>query len=187
MWLLSHQYTQSISIPEYCLLLAFTSYADNILTRNVVMAALPNIDGDLCSMPQCGWCPLLECPAVTLPRRETRWNLLGSPKLANRSQPLVGRSLPYCKDMWRRYCCLTSSFFPIVDTYLSCEDISRQSCVMVCRWRFFASRICSKPRAAHFRHAFLIRMCRSMLDIQSATAEIRRGKKDRKKQTTGQK
>ena len=52
-----------------------------------------------------GWRPLLECNAVTLPRRETRWNLLGRPKLANRSQPLVGRSSPYCKDMWRRHCC----------------------------------------------------------------------------------
>ena len=54
-----------------------------------------------------GWCTLLECRAVTLPRRKTRWNLQ-CPKLANRSQPLVGRSLPYYQDMWKRYCCLTS-------------------------------------------------------------------------------
>jgi len=39
-----------------------------------------------------GWRPLLECRAVTLPRCETRWNLQGCPKLANESQPLVGRS-----------------------------------------------------------------------------------------------
>jgi len=38
-----------------------------------VMAALPNIGGALCSTPQFGWRPLLECRAVTLPRRETRW------------------------------------------------------------------------------------------------------------------
>jgi len=57
-----------------------------------------------------GWRPLLECPAVMLPRRETRWNLQGFPKLTNRSQPLVGRSSPYYQDMWRRYCCLTSFF-----------------------------------------------------------------------------
>jgi len=57
-----------------------------------------------------GWRPLLECCAVTLPRLETCWNLQGCPKLANRSQPLVGRSSPYYKDMWRRYCCLTSFF-----------------------------------------------------------------------------
>jgi len=57
-----------------------------------------------------GWHPLLECRAVTLPRRETRWNLQGCPKMLNRSQPLVGRSSPYNEDMWRRYCCLTSFF-----------------------------------------------------------------------------
>jgi len=45
-----------------------------------------------------GWRPILDCRAVTLPRRETRWNLLGCLKLPDRSQPLVGRNiygLPY--------------------------------------------------------------------------------------------
>ena len=83
-----------------------------------------------------GWRPLPECHAVTLPRSKTRWNLQGCIKLTKRSQPLVGP--PYCKDTWERYCCLTS-FFPIVDTCLSCEDIAQQSCAMVRRWRFFAS------------------------------------------------
>jgi len=82
-----------------------------------------------------GWRLILECCAVMLPSRETRWKLQGCPKLANRSQPLVGRSSPYYEDMWT-YCCLTS-FFPIVDTCLSCEDIARQSCRMVPRWRYF--------------------------------------------------
>jgi len=67
-----------------------------------------------------GWRPLLECCAVTLPRRETRWNLLGCPKLGNRSQPLVDRSSPY----YEVHCCLTS-FFPIVNKCLSCEDSAR--------------------------------------------------------------
>ena len=57
-----------------------------------------------------GWRPLPEWCAVTLPRRESRWNLQGCPKLDNRSQPLVGRSSPYYEDMWRRYRCLTSFF-----------------------------------------------------------------------------
>jgi len=57
-----------------------------------------------------GWRPLLDCSAVTLPRRETRWNLHGCSKLANRSQPIVGRSSPYYQDMWRRYRCLTTFF-----------------------------------------------------------------------------
>jgi len=34
----------------------------------------------------------------------------GVPKLANRSQPLVGRSSTYCENMWRRYCCLIHFF-----------------------------------------------------------------------------
>jgi len=104
----------------------------------MVMAALPNIGGALCSTPQSLADAHYVCRAVTLPRRETRWNLQGCPKLVNRSQPLVqGRSSPYYQDMWRRYWC-TASFFPIVDTCLSSEDIVRQSCAMVPRWRFFA-------------------------------------------------
>jgi len=83
-----------------------------------------------------GWCPIVECRAVTLPRHETCWNLQGCPKLMKRSQPLVGWSSPYCGDMWRRYCCSTS-FFPIVGTCLSCKDTAQQSCAIVPRWRFF--------------------------------------------------
>jgi len=53
---------------------------------------------------------------------------------------------------------LFNKFFPIVDTCLSCEDIARQICAMVPRWRFF--------------------LCGIMVDIQSATDEVRRGKKE---------
>jgi len=98
-----------------------------------------------------GWRPILDCRAVTLPRCETRWNLQGCPKLANGSQALVDRSSPYCKDTWRRHCCLTS-FFPIVDTYLSCEDIVRQNCAMVLRWRFFASFLRPVFPASRLQH-----------------------------------
>ena len=130
-----------------------------------------------------GWCPILECRAVTLPRRETRWNLQGCPKLTKRSQPLVGQSSPYCGDMWR-YCCLTS-FFPTVDTCLSCKDITQQSCGMVPRWRLFGDflhSVFSESRAQHVSNLhskFTLRhtMFGSMADIQSLTAEIRRGKK----------
>jgi len=57
-----------------------------------------------------GWLPLSDVAAVTKPRRETRWNLLGCPKLANRSQLLVDRNLSYCEDMWKRHCCLIFFF-----------------------------------------------------------------------------
>jgi len=43
-----------------------------------------------------GWPPLTDVGAVMKPRCETRLNLLGCPKLTNRSQPLVGWSSPYC-------------------------------------------------------------------------------------------
>ena len=33
--------------------------------------------------------------------------------------------------------CLSTVFFAIVDTCLSCEDIAGQSCAMVPRWRIF--------------------------------------------------
>ena len=86
-----------------------------------------------------GWRPLLECRAVTLPRRQTRWNFQGCPKLTKRSQPLVGRSSPYYGDVWRRYCCLTSFFRLSIHACLICEDIARQTCAMVPRWRFLAT------------------------------------------------
>ena len=118
-------------------------------TMSNVMAALPNIGCALCSTPQFGWRWLLDCRAVRLPRRETRWNLQGCPKLPDRSQPLIDRSSPYYGDIWGRYGCFTS-FFPIVDMCLNWEDIARQSCGMVPRmatfWRFFACCIFSEPR-----------------------------------------
>jgi len=98
-----------------------------------------------------GWRPLLECRVVTLPRRETCWNLQGCPKLTKRSQPLVDRSSPYYGDMWRIYCCLTS-FFPIVDTCLHCEDIARQSCPIVPRWRFLATFLGPAFAASRMQH-----------------------------------
>jgi len=79
----------------------------------------------------------VECLAVTLPRRETSWNLQGCLKLANTSHPPLGRSSLYCDDTWGRHCCLIS-FFSDFRYCLNCEDIARQICAMVpCRWRFF--------------------------------------------------
>jgi len=49
-----------------------------------------------------GWHAVSDVGAVTKLRCETGWNLLECPKLTNRSQPLVGRSSPYCGCMWRR-------------------------------------------------------------------------------------
>jgi len=51
---------------------------------------------------------------------------------------------------------MINKFFPIVDTCLSGEDIDRQSCAMVNRWRFFGEFYVlyfSEPRAPRFRRA----------------------------------
>ena len=98
-----------------------------------VMAALRNIGGILCSMPQS--LADAQCRAVTLPKCETCSNLLGCPKLPNRSQPLVGRSSPLSRQV--EQVLLFNKFFPTVDTCLSCEDIAGQSCAMVPRWPIF--------------------------------------------------
>jgi len=91
--------------------------------------------------------PITRRRAVTLSRRKTRWNLQGCPKLVNRSQPLVGRTAPYCEDILP-----LNNFFPIVDTCLSCEDIARQSCAMVPRWRFLANFLCPVFSASRVQH-----------------------------------
>ena len=96
--------------------------------------------------------PTTRVPCSNAAKTRTCWTLQGCPKQPKRSQPLVGRSSPYCGHLWRRYCSL-ASFFPIVDTCLNCENIARQICATVPRWRFFGSCISSEPRAPRFRHA----------------------------------
>jgi len=43
-------------------------------------------------------------------------------------------------------------FFPIVDTCFNCEDIARQSCVMVPRWRIFGDFFCPVFSASRVQH-----------------------------------
>ena len=77
--------------------------------------------------------------------------------------------------------------FPIVDTCLSCEDIARQICAMVPRWRFlgpaFLASCMQHVSDLHSKFALAraTPLCISMVDIQSPTAEIRRGKERKKK------
>ena len=127
-----------------------------------------------------GWRLLLQYRAVTLSKRETSWNLQGCLKLAI-SRP---KFTIWWGHVGETYCCLTN-FFPIVDTCLSCEDIARQTCAMARRWRIFGifwvlhfqRATCSTFQTCilnlHYGHI----MCGSMVDIQSATSEIRRGKR----------
>jgi len=47
---------------------------------------------------------------------------------------------------------LLNKFFPIVDTCLNCEDIARQSCATVPRWRFFGEFLRPVFSASHKHH-----------------------------------
>jgi len=81
-------------------------------------------------------------------------------------------------------------FFPIVDACLSCEDMARQSCAMVRRSRIFGDFCVLHFSASRVHHIsdllskFALgphHVYRSMVDIESATTEIRRGKKEERK------
>jgi len=119
-----------------------------------VMAALPNIGGALCSTPpsvandQCS-----ECCAVRLPRCETRWNLQGFPKLPDRWSMSAASGSKFT-ILWGHMgeILMLNKFFQIVDTCLNCEDIARQSCAMVPRWRLsgdFLHAVFSASRVPH--------------------------------------
>ena len=73
---------------------------------------------------------------------------------------------------------------------LSCEDIARQSCAMAPRWRFLATFLRPVFSASRLQQVSDLHSkfawCGSMADIQSAAAEIRRGKKRRKKKNKPQ-
>jgi len=62
------------------------------------------------------------------------------------------------ENMWRRYWCLTSSF-PIVDTFLRCKDIARQSCAMVPIWRFLATFLRPVFSASHVQQVSDLHPC----------------------------
>jgi len=120
------------------------------------------------------WHPVLDCRAVTLPRRETHWNYLGCPKLTKWSQPLVGRCSWYCKDMWGRYCCLTSFFSDC--RYV--PQLRRYSPTKMCDgahvWQFFGptfpASCVQHVSDLHSKFALGTHHVWSMVDIQSVTA-----------------
>jgi len=103
---------------------------------------------------KCGWCPLLECRAVTLPRRETHWTLLGCPKLASRSQPLVGWSSPYeyYEDIWRRYRCLTIFFRLSIHPFAAKIQSQPDKVVRSCQNDDLLHPVYSVSRMQHISH-----------------------------------
>ena len=85
---------------------------------------------------------------------------------------------------------LFNKFFPTVHMCLRCEDIARQLCEMVRRWPIFGDSLRPAFPAIPMQHMSDLHskfalgphhVYTSMVDIQSAMAEIRRGNKERRK------
>ena len=125
--------------------------------------------------------PTTRMPCSNAAKTRNPLKLAGGPKLTKRSQPLVGRSSPYCKDTWG----------DIVSDCRYVPYLRRHSptklCDGACRWRFFGDVLRPVFSASHVQHVSDLRLkfalrphhvWKYMEYIQSATAEIRRGKKE---------
>jgi len=78
-----------------------------------------------------GWLPLLECRAVTLPRRETRWNFQGCPQIPEPISAVSGPKFTTLRGHVGEIL-LLNKFFPIVDT-CSVAKIQPDKVVRWCR------------------------------------------------------
>jgi len=99
--------------------------------------------------------PTTSVPCSNAAKTRNPLKFAGVPKTR---QQISAVSSPYYEDMCRRYRCLTS-FFPIVDTCLSCEDTAQLSWAMVPKWRFLrpvfaASRV---PHISDLHYKFALR------------------------------
>ena len=132
-------------------------------------------------------------PCSNAPKTRKPLKFAGCPKLTKRDISRYWAEVHHIVGTCggAKYCCLTS-FFPIVDACLSCEDIARRSCAMLPRRPIFgdffvpafpASRV-QHISDLHSKFAFRTNchtMCRGMVDIQSATAEIGEEKRRRRR------
>jgi len=116
-----------------------------------VMAALPNIGGTLCSTPQ----SLADAQYLTAVQKrcqdakpvEIYWGAPNYPIDLIASGPKFTILSGHVKEV-----SLLNKFFPIVDTCLTCEDIARQNCTMVCRWRLFGDLLRPAFPASRAQH-----------------------------------
>jgi len=94
--------------------------------------------------------PTTRYHAVTLPRRETHWILQGCLKLPDRSQPLVGRSSPYCGDVedilllnnfFRTLQCCRRCFWALF--HENCPSLFRRPAIVIWMPRHLIPRECT--------------------------------------------
>jgi len=103
-----------------------------------VLVALPNIGGALYSTPQSLADAHYYMPCSNAAKTRNQLKFGGVPQT---KEMISAASGPKFIILWGRLedILLLNKFFPIVDICLSCEDIARQSCAMVPRWRFLAT------------------------------------------------
>ena len=119
-----------------------------------VMAALPNIGAALCSTPQC----LADAQnGVPYSNAAKTRNPLKFARVPQTTGPISAVSGPKFTILWEhvKEILLLNKFFPIIDTCLSCEDMARQSCAMVARWRFFCVLYLQRAACSAFQTCIL--------------------------------
>ena len=116
-----------------------------------VMAAVPNIGGALCSTPQSLLTPTARVPCSNAAKTRNPLKFTGVPQTR---QQILAASRPKLAVLSKHVeeVLLFNNFFPIVDTCLSCEDIVRQSCTVVPRWRIFGDFLGPAFPASHMQH-----------------------------------
>ena len=97
------------------------------------------------------WTPTTRVPCSNAAKMR---NLLKFAGVCQTPKPISAVSEPKFAILWGHVeeVLLLNKFFPIVDTCLSCEDIARQSCVMVPRWRIFGHFLHPVFSASHVQH-----------------------------------
>jgi len=101
-----------------------------------VMAALPNVGGAFSSTHKFWVMPTTRMPCSNAAKKRNLLKFVGVPQTR---QQISAASEPKFTILWGQVVetLLFNEFFPIADMCLSCEDIARESCAMVPRWRIF--------------------------------------------------
>ena len=104
-----------------------------------LMVALPNIGGALCSTPQSLADAHYQMPCSNAAKTQNPLKFVGVPQTPEPISTISGPKFTILSRHVEEVLLLNKFFFLIVDTCLSCEDMARQSCAMVPRWRFLAT------------------------------------------------
>jgi len=157
-----------------------------------VMVALPNIGGALCSTSQFGWRPLLVW--VPCSNAAKTQNPLKFARVPQTLQQISAVSRLKFTILWWHVeeVSVFNKFFFRLSIHASAAKTQPDKVVRWCQNGDFLCPVFSASRVQHisdmhFKSALRPHLCGSIVDIQSPTAEIRRGKNRRKIEITGQK